>query len=142
MGAARSEGGAMQDGYRLAGAGAAGDLRGARVTGVVGDLALVRVEEGAPGRERVGEDEPQFLRAGYVGVRLVVREDRDQAVRVSGRGGEDDAAPVVVQRHDAELVVMGVLGCLEVLGRVRVPGEGGDRLVDGALDGLVELTLR
>jgi hypothetical protein len=29
-----------------------------------------------------------------------------------------------------------------VLGRVRVPGEGGDRLVDGALDGLVELTLR
>jgi hypothetical protein len=67
-----------------------------------------------------------------------VREDCDQAVRVSGRGREDDAAPGAVQRHDAELVVLGVLGCLQVLGWVRVPGEGGDRLVDGALDALIQ----
>jgi hypothetical protein len=34
---------------------------------------------------------------------------------------------------------MGVLWCLQVLGWVRVPGEGGDRLVDGALGLLVQL---
>ena len=89
-------------------------------------------------RERVGEDELQSLRAGHVSVRLVVREDCDQAVRVPGRGREHDAAPGAVQRHDAELVVLGVPGCLQVLAWVRVPGEGGDRLVDGALDALIQ----
>ena len=34
---------------------------------------------------------------------------------------------------------MGVLGGLQVLAWVRVLGEGGDRLVDGALDVLVQL---
>ena len=32
---------------------------------------------------------------------------------------------------------MALPGCLQVLAWVRVPGEGGDRLVDGALDVLV-----
>ena len=52
-GAFGQEGGAVQDGDRLAGAGAAGHLGGAGVAGVVGDLALVRVQEGAP-RSRTG----------------------------------------------------------------------------------------
>jgi hypothetical protein len=76
---------------------------------------------------------------GALGVCLVVREDRDQAVRVPGRGGEDDAAPAAVHREEADPVVPAVSRLLQVLAGVGMPGEGGDRLVDGALDVLVQL---
>lgn len=85
--------------------------------------------------------------AGYVSIRLILRQDRDQAVGVygpgvSGRrapGREDDAAPAAVDGQDAEPVVIDVLWLLEVQAGLRVLGEGGDRLVDGTLDVLIEL---
>ena len=61
-GALGQQGRAVQHGHRLAGAGAAGHLRRAGVTGLVGDVALARVQERAPRRERVREDVPQLLR--------------------------------------------------------------------------------
>jgi hypothetical protein len=183
----------VQQGHRLAGAWAAGHLSRAGVTGLVGDVALARVQKRAPRRERVSEDEPQLLLPGhegdlvaYVGeqplarwfgggsqvldgflvadfqdsersvdaepatssvvVRLVLREDCDQAIRVPvrvcgrpGGGGEDDATPVAVHRHEADPVVPAVPGLLQVLARVRVPGERGDGRVDGPLHVLVQL---
>jgi hypothetical protein len=80
--------------------------------------------------------------AGGVGFRLILREHRDQAVRVPvglGGGRQDDAAPAVVDREQADPGVAGVLRPGEVAARLRVPGEGGDGGVDGSLDGLVEL---
>ena len=57
----------MQHGHRLAGPGAAGDLGRAGVAGPVSDLALARVQERPPLRERVGQDELQFLLPGHEG---------------------------------------------------------------------------
>ncbi len=80
--------------------------------------------------------------AGGVGFRLILREDRDQAVRVTvglGGGRQDDAAPAVVDREEADPGVAGVLRPGQVPAGLGVPGEGGDGGVDGELDGLVEL---
>ena len=51
--------------HRLAGSGTAGHLRPATyLAAPIGDFALTRVQERAPRRERVGEDELQLLRSG------------------------------------------------------------------------------
>ena len=167
-------GGTVQQGHGLARAGPPGHLSRAGVAGVVGDLALAGMQERAPRLERVGEDPLLLVRpgdvgdlqladaepvAGRVGIGLVLRQDRDQAVRVRGRSGqrgrghglarsrgqgrgrrsEHHAAPAAVYRHDADPVVAAVLGLGQVLGRVGVAGELGHGSVDGDLDVLVQL---
>ena len=56
--------------------------------------------------ERLVDAEPV---AGGVGVRLVVRQDRDQAVRVAGLGSQHDAAPAAIDPEGADPVVPAVL---------------------------------
>ena len=74
FGARGQESRPVQHGHRLAGPGAAGHLSRAGVAGLVGDLALARVQERAPRRERVSEDELQLLRPVLVQFRVLAQE--------------------------------------------------------------------
>ena len=89
--------------------------------------------------ERPVDAEPA---AGRVGVRLVLRQNRDQAVRVRGRPAfrdQDHGVPAAVHRQDADPVVPAVRRLLQLQPRLSVPGEPGDGHVDGALHIPVQL---
>jgi len=61
------EGGAVQGGYCLAGARAAGHLSRTGKGRFVRDLALAGMQERPPGGERVSEDPLQLSRSGHEG---------------------------------------------------------------------------
>ena len=122
LGAFGQESRTVQYGNRLAGAGAAGHLSRAGVACMVGDLALVRVQERAPRRERVSEDELQFLRQGLVhghaaGQRVGIRSRCSPARK-----------PFAIARRATGLRPPPASGpwLASPEGHVRPPGTGGD----------------
>ncbi len=108
----------MQQGHRLAGPRAARHLNRAGVADPVSDLALARVQEHAPRRERVREDQPQLLMAGHEGdLARTALHRRDEVVwiyplgRRAGGVKPGHLLPGLVQGHAAgQGVQRGVLG--------------------------------
>ncbi len=104
----------MQCGDCLAGARPAGDLGGPGVGGLAGDRALGRVQEGAPGGERVCQDLLQLVRAGDGGdLARGAFQGRDQVGRVNAwwRGARRqvfaDLGPGLLQAHPARQRIEG-----------------------------------
>ncbi len=74
-----------------------------------------------------------------VGIGLVMRQDRDQAVRVTGIGSQHDTAPEAVHPEKADPVIQAAARLLQVPPGVRALGELGDHSLHRAPRVLVEL---